>query len=429
MTVRGVRAWMLLIARHLAGQGAVTAISVATGLLLLRILPIEEFALYTLSVSILQMAVMASEMGLAQAVNTIGARSRDDRTALGTLYVSACTLGNRFYVFTVPALIIIYCFAAHGHSWSNSAVLACLFIVVLTGAVQVTANIRKSVLNIHHDATALLRTGLAESLVRLVIVLACAAFPHAATALVGTLLGAVAARYASSMYAGRRLNSNLLATTEQKRALYEFILPLLPVLAYHTLQGQLSILILSTAGLTTSVAQVGALGRLGQLITIPMLLNGFVVQPIFSRIRRRSDFIRKGIVVLGGICVFATTAMASAYIVPDWWLTILGRHYGDVGGELPIAMLAALLVLLGGTLYTMVISRNSTRGQWWYIVTALAGQSAFLFIHRVHSTADALLLNLVPATAYSLVQIALLCKALISWERDNFNHSRVAHGV
>jgi len=149
-----------------------------------------------------------------------------------------------------------------------------------------------------------------------------------------------------------------------------------------------------------------------------MMLNGFLVQPHFSRIDTKVEFIRKATLVSGSFILFSSVSMASVFIVPQWWLFILGSKYHNLEHELPIAVLTAILTLLGATFYTMVISRNITRGQSWYIAMGILGQIAFLWIAGVHSTVDALVLSLIPVFGYCLVQAILLGVVISRWRQE-----------
>jgi hypothetical protein len=190
----------------------------------------------------------------------------------------------------------------------------------------------------------------------------------------------------------------------------------MPFIIYTLSQGQISIFLLSLYGLTTSIAEVGALSRLGQIIGLLMMLNAFIVQPYFARIEQKSLYIFQACLVMTILFAFCLLSMISVYWVPEWWLFILGGHYAGLPRELPIAILGALLTLIGGTLYTMVIARNTTRGQSWNVVVGLVSQVMFIGIFNVQTTFDALILNMLPAAGLIVIQSILLVTVLNNWE-------------
>ncbi len=418
MTGHRLSHWLLLITQYLAGQGVINLLNILVGLILLRVLSIEEFALYTIAIVLQQVASIGSDMGLSHAINTMGAKIREDRYLLGSLYAGARFYGYRFYAVSACVVIVLYVFMQSNHGWSFADVIGVLIFILFTTALQVTVNFRKEVLNVNHDAKALFYVGIVQAGVRILFVPLCLIWPFASIAIFGNLVGAYACKRVIEYQCRSRFDEKQPAIGSQKEELRKFVVPLVPVLLYQTLQGQISIFLLGYYGYTTSIAEVGALGRLGQLIGLLMLLNSFFVMPVFSRISQRNEFIKKGGMVVLALIGFTFISMLTVYWVPDWWLFILGKNYSNLGAELPIAVFTALLNLIGATLYVLVISRNTTNGQSWYILLGLSTQAAFLAMHGVHSTYDALWLTLMPTLSYACVQAAILAGILNKWKDD-----------
>lgn len=412
----GVRYWTALIGKFLAGQGTVQAINLISGLLIIRFLPVSEYALYTIASLLLVIGSLGSDMGLSQAINTLGAKIRDDRQALGALYAGAYRYRRMLHLVAVGVIIVLATYMLYGHEWSLASVCLSVALVVLSSWVQQPISLKKSILNIHHDADGLLHAGAAEGISRLLAVAVCVVWPTAVAALVVNLFGMFIGRYFLSKKCASFMSEEAFPDESQLRDLKLFIIPLLPVVVYYMLQGQISIFLLSLFGKTTSIAEVGALGRLGQIIGLLMMLNAFVIQPYFARIEQKSLYVSHMRLVMAMLFTFCLLIMISAYWVPGWWLFVLGKNYAGLQRELPLAVLGPLLTLVGGTLYTMVISRNITRGQSWYIIVGLASQVGFIGMFGVQTTFDALILNMLPAGSYILIQSIILLTILSNWE-------------
>jgi hypothetical protein len=119
--------------------------------------------------------------------------------------------------------------------------------------------------------------------------------------------------------------------------------------------------------------------------------------------------------ILAGLATVSTVVMASAYLVPGWWLWILGGSYADLERELPVTLATGMLTLIGSTLYTVVISRNRTAGQSWSIAPSIIGQVVFVAFHGAASAFDALVLGLIPSVALAALQLALIVRILKAW--------------
>ena len=117
-----------------------------------------------------------------------------------------------------------------------------------------------------------------------------------------------------------------------------------------------------------------------------------------------------------------TAVTASALVAPQAWLMVLGSKYESLSGELVLALVGALLSLIGATLYTMVIATRRTRGQWLQIAIGAGAQAIFVSMFGINNTRDALVLNMIPAAAYAALQMGLLIHILLSWKRDATHH-------
>ena len=411
-----IRSWTALIGKFLVGQGTVQAINLVSGLLIIRFLPLREYALYTIASLLLLVGSLGSDMGLSQAVNTLGAKIRDDRQALGALYAGAYRYRRMLYLAAVGVILFLATYMMYGHEWTFASACLSVALVVLTSWFQQPVSLKKSILNLHHDADGLLYAGASEAISRLLAVITCLVWPTAVTALMVNLLGVLVGRHFLSKRCASLMSEQAVPDELQLKDLRDFIIPLMPVVIYYMLQGQISIFLLSMYGLTISIAEVGALGRLGQLIGLLIMLNAFLIQPYFARIEQKSLYISSVRLVIAILFVFCLLTMISVYCVPDWWLFILGDKYAGLERELPLAILGPLLTLVGGTLYTMVIARNITRGQSWYIVVGIVSQIMFIGIFNVQTTFDALILNMLPAVGYILVQSILLLTIFSNWE-------------
>ena len=204
-------------------------------------------------------------------------------------------------------------------------------------------------------------------------------------------------------------------TAQHLAALRKFAIPLVPGAIYYMAQGQISTLLLTVFGQTTSIAEVGALGRLGQILGLLMMLNGFVILPNLARVNQRNEFILHGARLIALFVVVGGMTLLSTFVVPEWWLYLLGGNYDHSGEFLPLAMSGSLIALLAALFHTMLISRAATRGQAWNIVVGIGFQAVVLATWGVRTTADALSLNILLASGAAVLQLGLLVRFLQKW--------------
>ncbi len=407
--------WVRLAGLFMVGQGIVQLVNTAAGLMIVRLLPVDEYAFYTLGMTLVTLLVFASNPGVSHAVITQGAAHGSDRTATGGLVRAALSISHRLYAAALPVFALVAALMLWGHGWSAGAKVVVVIIVAAMGWVRVPTMIATSVLNLRHDSRGLFLVGMAEGLVRLLLIPLCFLWPSAVTALSVGLLGLWLARWTCLRHTQAAIDWTAVSTADQRNGLRRFILPLMPIAIYSAFQGQIAVLILSFVGSTSSIANLGAVTRLGQILSVGTLLLPFMVQPIMARQIDRTRFLNRLALIVAGLAVASTLVIASAYVAPGWWLWILGRSYQNLERELPVTLAAGMLTLIGGTLYTVVISRNRTAGQYWVILPSVLGQVIFAALHGVATTYDALVLTLIPVVSYALVQAALLVRVVREW--------------
>lgn len=406
--IRTLRFWLAVVCGFLFGQGLIQALTLLVGLLLMRLLPIDQYALYTVAGTLLAVVSMGSNFGLAQAIVSLGSSHRDDKRYVGALLDAARRLARRLMVPAMACTAVLAYFMLRAQDWPLAIEIVCVGLVFLVGVAQVESSLGRAVLNIHHDAHAIFHVGIAEVGARLLLLPLCVLWPVAPTALAANLAGAMAASLVTARRSGELSDRFAKSDAKHEAQLTGFVLPIAPVFLYTLAQGQIAILLLSAFAETKAIAETGALSRLGQAFAVIMLLNPFLVQPVFARIASHGDFVTKTMTVVMALILLCIVTMASAFVVPQWWLLILGDKYNGLTHELPVALATSLATVVGGTLCTMVIARGSTRWQSAVILPCLGGQLAFVAANGVRSTRDALVLSLIPAVAYAVVQAALL---------------------
>jgi O-antigen/teichoic acid export membrane protein len=410
--MRKIAPFVALASSFILAQGLVQALTLVVGLLLARVLPVEQYALYTIAGTLLAFVSLGSNFGLGQAMVSLGAGRREDPRYVGALFKAARVDSHRLFGVAVLTTVALAGYMFRGCAWPPHTEAICVALVLSIGFVQINTSLGRSVFNMHHDASAIFYTGGVEGLVRLVLILACIVWPSAIAALAANLLGAVAASITTTQRTRSLLDMTAIPDAVHCGALRNFVIPIAPMVIYTLLQGQIAIFLLSGAGYTRAVAEMGALNRLGQIFTVLMMFNPFLVQPVFARVTSYRDFLGKLARVIVALVVLCAVALVSAYAAPHWWLFLLGANYAGLARELPIAISVAVATVVGGTLYTVVIARGETSGQSLWILPCLVGQVAFIGLHGVYNARDALLLNAVPATAITLVECLLLTKCV-----------------
>jgi O-antigen/teichoic acid export membrane protein len=398
-----------LIPHFLATQGAIQALNVACGLLILRFLSVPDFAVYVVLTGLQTVASVCSDMGLSQAMNTFAARAHGDKRVLGKLFNAANAI-RRWLLALALVITAAFAFAMLRHTSESRIVgIAGFLMVFATARSQQFVSLRTVILNAHHDSAALFRSGMSAAIARVVLVLAFLPhFPHVLVAFMTNLAASVASAVVIRRLSNRYIENAPAENTEQRRQLLTFIYPLFPGALYFLVQGQVATILLSIDGQVNHVAEVGALSRLSQLLAFFALLNPFWVQPTFARIKARLEFRRRATQLMTLLTLGSMILVLSSLLWPTPWLLVLGHQYAGLTRELPLAVFAGMVGIVGATLFTLVMAVGDMRRQFFHIPLGIAAQCAVLFVYGVNSTHDAILLTAAPQVTYALLQASLL---------------------
>ena len=281
--------WLPLLTGFLGGQALVQIINLVTALLLLRLLPIDEYALFIVASFYLSIGSVGSDLNLSTALSTFGARIANDRVGLSGLFALIASLRRKLFVVMVLIIVGMTPYMVKSHEWRVELILVLLIPVIVTIWFQQKLTLRTMVLNIQHDSMGLFQTGLTTALTRLFLTsFFCLIWPLAIVAVLSTLVSVYCAGWLAKKRCNLYLDEQSPADVHYKEKVKKFIYPLLPAAAYFTFQGQISIFLISLFGTTDAIAEVGALTRFAQMFTFLGVLNGFFFQPAFSRINNKA---------------------------------------------------------------------------------------------------------------------------------------------
>ena len=122
-----------LVTRFFLGQGALQGINILVGLYLVRVLTIESYAQFGLTVGFQQTVGLLMDLGFASTIiPLVGARG-DDRGLVGRYVRSAKYLRDRaFWILAPIAAVVFIAMMFHHHwNWYVQALLICS--VLLSG--------------------------------------------------------------------------------------------------------------------------------------------------------------------------------------------------------------------------------------------------------------------------------------------------------
>jgi hypothetical protein len=207
---------------------------------------------------------------------------------------------------------------------------------------------------------------------------------------------------------------------EDRAAMIGFIRNQAPNAVFFCVQGQITVFLISFfAHRPTSIAEVGALGRLGMIFAVLSNLLTNVFAPAFARCQdpRRLRWLYAGIV--GGVAAFSLVIVAAAILFPREFLFVLGNKYAHLNRELPLMVGSAVLIALAGALWALNASKAWIAGSWLYIPLTLATQIALIPVTDFSSVRGVLIFSLFSAIPSLLLNLVLSYRGFRSLNQTN----------
>ena len=382
-------------------------IALAVGLIVVRLLPVEQYAVYALFGALVGAAAVASDLGSSGSYLTLVSRSREQEERL-KLSKQTAQLRSGLSLISVPIFSGIFLWVTPQIGWQSSATVIFLAIVVL---LQASAVLNRARLASDNKLGVINRADPFAALARLLLLggaltivgYSGVLFPIAVWALSAAILAAWLRRNVAPI--------ENWPPALPSRAMSNIMLPLLPGHLYFILAGLLPVLSLGSLGATVDIAGFWALGRLAAVFAVFTPMLNLIVHPYVSR-GHDERFAQRSSSIIGIVVVLVVLLVASGWLYPKLWLLALGDTYAHLDAYVWMALLVPGIGLLSAVLYTMAVSSGETGRQYLTVPAGVAAQIIVLWMSPIIDIESAFHFAFITAGAQILVQFLLYLRSL-----------------
>jgi O-antigen/teichoic acid export membrane protein len=390
-------------------QGVVQIIGFCSGILVVRTLDQRDYAYFTIANSMQGTINVLADIGISVGLISIGGRVWQDRHRFGQLINTALTLRKIFgaIVVIVATPILYFLLTRNGAPLHYAAILILLIVAALV--FQLSVNVLSVVPRLRSDIVRIQTIDFSGAIARLLGLIALMYFfLNAAVA----LALAAAASFLQFMmlrsYAAGVIDFDAPDNAEDRAAMLGFVRKLAANAVFFSLQGQITVFLISLfAQQASSVAEVGALGRLAMIFAVlgNVLTNVFV--PAFARAHSARKLRWLYAAIAGAVIAFGAFVLFAAAIFPDQFLFVLGNKYTHLHRELLLMVAGAVLSSVTAAFWSLNAARAWVAGSWLYIPSTLATQVALIPFIDFSSVAGVLTFNLLSAIPNLLLNLVL----------------------
>ncbi len=405
--------WAKLLSKFVSIQLVVQAFTLVSGLFIVRTLNQQEYAYYTIANSMLSTMNILADSGINVSLSAIGGKVWQDRYRFGQLINNAMRF--RYYLATISITVVtpvlIWMLVRNGASISYAVLIT---IVVLLGLnFQLTNGVLIVVPHLHSQISRLQNLDLFSAISRIILIgLGYLTFWNATVAIAAASLVSGLQRFFLGRLAAENIDTKVSIDPEDSKFIISTIKHSLPNSIFFCIQVQISVFLISIFGNTQSVAELGALGRIGVIFTIINSVMFTIVLPRFSRCQSAVILRRRYFQILGLFLLFGFSIITFTYLFPEPILLIIGSKYSYLKHELFMIAIVTVTNSLLGLMTSINMAKGWIEYIWVDIPMKLILQVFLLMNLDISTIMGVMLFSLFSEISSFLVNITLTYRGL-----------------
>jgi O-antigen/teichoic acid export membrane protein len=397
--------WSKLVSVSAIAQVLIQVVSFISGILVIRLLPTREYALYTLANAMLGTMILLADSGVSTGVMAQAAKVWEDNDKLGVVLVTGLDLRKKFSIVALTAAFpsLVYLLLRHGFSWGMSTLI--IFSLVPAFLTGLSGTLLEIVFKLRQNIVPLQKIQVINNLGRLLLIASILFLcPLAFIALLAAGI--------PQIWANRQLRKTSLAhiNWQQKpdpavrKEILFTVKRVFPGAVYYCISGQITIWLISLFGSTASIAQMGALGRLAMALSLFSVLFSTLVSPRFARLPASRNILLKWFLhIMAGLIMLTLSITFFTWLFPSEMLWILGRNYSGLHIELLLYIADSCIGLIWGSAYILGATRGWNIHPAFSISMSIGTIVSGAMMINVSTVRGVLLLNLF----VSIVQVCM----------------------
>ncbi|KRB58100.1 hypothetical protein [Flavobacterium sp. Root186] len=335
-------------------------IGFVSGILIVRMLPVQEYALYTLANTMLGTLVMFTDSGISNGVMALSGKVWKDPKKLGEVLATGLNLRKKFALIAlaVSTPIILYLLLKNNASWLSAVLIFLSLIPAFYAALS--DSLLEITPKLHQDISSLQKNQLRVGFGRLLLViLTIFIFPWTFVLILASGIPQIYGNSKLKIINKKFVDSNQKPDPIIRKEILKIVTRILPNIIFYALSGQIVIWILSVFGNSTDLASIGALGRFAALMAFFTTISGTLFLPRFSRLADDKEILLRYFLFFQLILFLAAGfIMLIVFLFPAQMLWLLGASYSSLSSELFLIMLSNCIGLIAAMSGNLIGSRG-----------------------------------------------------------------------
>jgi O-antigen/teichoic acid export membrane protein len=397
--------WSKLVFLTGASQIGIQAIGFISGILIIRFLTLDQYAMYTLANTVLGTMIILSDGGISIGITSIGGKVWKNREKLGSVLSTGLHLRHKFAIgsLVISLPILAYLLFQHEASWLTILLICLAIIPAFYGSLS--DSLLVIIPKLHQCILPIQRNSAKVELGRLFLIFTfIIIFPFTYIVLfangIPRVLGNIKLRKIAFPFADPSKPSD----PNVKKEILAIVKRIMPGAIYFCITSQITIWIISFFGKTNAVAQIGALGRLSMFLVLIQYLIGTFLEPLFAKMELdKKIIIKRAIQVFVSLSSLVCIVVFAIFMLSKPVLWVLGDNYSELNYELVLSITGGGLALLGHTAAVLYMSRGWVLNPMILIGISIASIGLGAILFELSTLQGVLLFNIFLAVVQTLL--------------------------
>lgn len=346
----------------LTGSAGAQGLAAVTGLFLARWMPVPDYALYTVMITLIGTMNVITKGGTHFGYASILGRVWPDKARAAQAVKAVLTVRRSVSLWTLPPVVFLTAWLLHKNGASFGEIVALCGLLFAMWWADMQTRLVDQILFYAHLTTRvqMLDTILAALRLTGATALYLLSFLNVISAVVLSVLVSLS-RVPFIVRWVHRLVPVRDAAIDQSDIdiIKDSVRKQLPVEIYMVLQAQIILVLLSLFGTGTDVAGFGALGRIGFILVPLMMFSSAFLIPIYTRAKEHLISLLFGLVLLAALPCLVLIALT--YLYPDAMLWLIGDNYAGLQVEVLWAVSVSAATRLATIYRNLIGSRGWIR--------------------------------------------------------------------
>ena len=396
--------WSRLFLEFALNQGLFQSAGMISALIYVRLMSVDQYALYAIGLGSLGFLSVGSDMGLTASLSYFWRQSDKVSSAIEPRIAVVRRLRWIFLLVASLVSCALLLKTAAEQNLPLASVLTCFAVVVSTATAQLRATVDLHLVRLHGLQRQSYYCEAAGSIIRLVsaIAMIVTGITTALFGLVGQLLGALSVLVAVRGLAPTPKKNSQPIGLKTWREVLNYIIPIIPTTVVYMAQGPLVLWLALTFGGQSSISETFAVGRIAAIYALLGSFIVVVVEPRLARIKDEARFARMiGLSLLALVLLTAAVTMV-AQLTPSALLLLIGPKYAHLQMQVVLSIAGSSI----GLLILFLTLANRMQG-WIRLEPVTAGcQAVAIFVlasrWSFHDSASVLWFSIVIAGLHLL---------------------------